>query len=206
MMDYRYYPEFQAVSEAVQNGLIGEPVHIFTQKSYKNGPKSEWWGLHRKSGGIISWVGSHSADWIIRCCPEKIVQVSATVSRLHNRENNELESSAACIIKFANGGQAIMSIDYLNPKTAERHGDDRLRIAGSAGVAEVINCKGEVINRDGAKELPVEEKKMIFREFVSSIYNGTEFRQSREDLIRLTTLCIKLQEAADKNAIIKTDI
>ncbi|MHC4885464.1 MAG: Gfo/Idh/MocA family protein [Planctomycetota bacterium] len=208
MLDYRYNPAFYAAFQAIQDGRIGEVVHIFTQKSYKSGSKPEWQHKRELFGGTISWVGSHALDWLLWVSEGKpIVRSVAKDTKIHNKGNGEMESSAYCCFDFEGGGQAMASIDYLRPSTAPCHGDDRLRVAGSTGVVEVLFGKTTLISEEeGVLELPLKEQPQIFADFLGAIAEDRPFRHSHEDAWRLTELCIAAQEAADTGAAIQQKI
>ncbi|MDT8391756.1 MAG: Gfo/Idh/MocA family oxidoreductase [Lentisphaeria bacterium] len=199
MLAYRYRPAFQAVVQAVKEGRIGAPIQIAAQKSYKSGPKPEW--QHRRSqfGGLIGWVGSHALDWINWVTDNGVGEVMALETTRDNHGNGEMESSAIVMMRLDNGGQAAANIDYLRPRGADSHGDDRLRIAGGKGVVEVLNGQAKLLTHDhGEEELPLEEPLEMFAEFLKTIGAPSHpYRQTHEDVFALTELCIRAQEAAD---------
>ena len=54
MLDMRALPIFQAARNAVQQGMLGEPILISSQKSYKYGSERPWFYKERKTyGGTI---------------------------------------------------------------------------------------------------------------------------------------------------------
>ena len=102
-------------------------------------------------------------------------------------------------MRLENGGQAAANIDYFRPKGAPSHGDDRLRVAGADGVVEVMDHKTMLITPNGVEELPLEEPKAMFAEFLRSIDDETSpYRQSHDDVYALTDVCIRAQESADR--------
>jgi predicted dehydrogenase len=63
MLAMRALPIFQAARKAVQEGTIGEPILLSSQKSYQFGSQRAWYYNERKTyGGTIPWVGIHSRD------------------------------------------------------------------------------------------------------------------------------------------------
>lgn len=199
MMSYRFHPAFVAAQDAVKKGCIGDVVHFFAQKSYQNFPKPKWQHVRQKYGGTIPWVGSHAIDWITWFCPKhKITRCLAKGCRSHNKGNGELESSAYIVFDFEGDvGQGMISIDYLRPSGAPSHGDDRIRIAGSLGVIEVMNDHAQLIDSDGVHDLKTEQQPSIFAEFIDSITGKNPYRQSLDEVWRMSELCIAAQESAD---------
>jgi len=204
MMCLRYHPAFYAACKAVEEGLIGEPVLITAQKSYKMGLKPEWMQERKKFGGIISWVGSHSIDLIHWIGKGEIKEVLAHNTTVGNKGFGEVESAAICFYRLANGGQASVNIDYFRPEKAPTHGDDRLRVAGEKGVIEVMNDKAVLITENQEPtEIPMEDEVSMFGDFLNQIKTGSPCRIPAEDVFDVTRLCIKSQEAADSESAIK---
>ena len=203
MLPSRYDPAFYAAFRAVRDGRIGDPIQVTAQKSYKSGPKPEWQHTRKQFGGLISWVGSHALDWINWVTDNGVGEIKAMETRQDNHGNGEMESCSIVLMRLENGGQAAANIDYLRPKGAASHGDDRLRVAGSKGVVEVMNGQAKLITPDGEEELPLEEPLEMFAEFLKHIDDDSHpYRQSLEDVYALTDVCIRAQEAADLTAIL----
>lgn len=200
MLAFRYQPAVQAAVQAVRDGRIGTPLQITAQKSYKSGPKPEWQHRRDQFGGLISWVGSHALDWINWVTDNGVSNVMALQTTRDNYGNGDMESSAIIMMRLKNGGQAAANIDYFRPRGAGSHGDDRLRVAGVDGVAEVRdNVATLMTHGHGRQELPLEKPLRMFAEFLKSIDDPRyPYRQSVEDVFALTELCIQAQEAADK--------
>lgn len=198
MLNYRYVPAFYAAFCAIKDGRIGTPIQITAQKSYKSGPKLEWQHSRKQFGGLISWVGSHALDWINWVTDNGIGEIKAMETTQDNHGNGEMESSSIVLMRLKNGGQAAANIDYLRPKGAPSHGDDRLRVAGIDGVIEVQNGKTTLVTADGVETLPLEAPKQMFAEFLKTLDDPTTpYRQSLDDVYALTDVCIRAQEAAD---------
>ncbi|MBN4070968.1 Gfo/Idh/MocA family oxidoreductase [Crocinitomix catalasitica] len=204
MMDYRYNHSFVAAYECIQNGMIGQPLLVTAQKSYKMGNKPEWTHSREKFGGLISWVGSHAIDWIYWMLGDEFEEVTANQTTVGNKGFGELESSALCFYRLKNGGQASVNIDYLRPGTAETHDDDRIRIAGDKGVVEILKKKACLITEEeGIHELPTSEQENIFNAFVRQIQEGFPSRIDSQSIFKVTEICIKTQQAADTKQAIK---
>lgn len=104
------------------------------------------------------------------------------------------------LFKLDNGGTALTNLDYLRPETAPTHGDDRLRIAGSEGVLEVIGAENRVLlitAADGPRELELPEQIDFFADFLAELAGGKEHLISQEDAFRLTEVCLTARNAAE---------
>ncbi len=141
MFGMRYAPPFFTAHRLVEDGRIGKPRLIFAQKSYKLGHRPEWVHSRARSGGMIPWVASHGIDllhWFAGCAPE---EVTASHSRIGNREHGEWEVSASCHFRFPGDVTGVVQADCLRSENAAAHGDDRLRVVGTEGILEVRRGK-----------------------------------------------------------------
>lgn len=199
MLPYRYYPEFQAAYSAVKEGMVGEPLLLTAQKSYKLGKRAPFYRKRLTFGGTILWVGIHAVDWVYRFSGGQIAEVTASHTVRDNDDHDELESSALCLYRLRNSGAASVNIDYFRPAGAETHGDDRLRVAGKDGIVEIINGEAVLLRHDcAAKKLAVEPKISIFGDFIRQIEYGTPMRISTSEMLDITRIAILTLQAADQ--------
>jgi predicted dehydrogenase len=203
MLAYRYHPAFYAAWKAVKEGLIGEPLLITAQKSYKLGTRHPVY-MHRTTyGGTIPWVAIHGIDWIHWYSGGKITEVSASQTTTGNKGHGEMESSGACFFRLANAGCASLTFDYFRPDSALSHGDDRVRIAGEKGVVEVIGGEAGIITQDAApRRLEKEEPVSMFQEFIRHIEEGTPLRITASEAFIVSEIALRCREAADTRAAI----
>jgi predicted dehydrogenase len=198
MLSYRYQPAFHAAWKAVKDGLIGEPLLIAAQKSYKLGSRHPMYTHRATYGGTIPWVGIHGIDWIHWITGGAITEVSAAHTATGNGGHGEMESSGACLFRLANSGSALLTFDYFRPGGASTHGDDRLRIAGDKGVVEVMGGEASILLHDGApRRLPREEPVSIFQDFVRHLEEGTPMRITEADAFAVSELALRCRDAAD---------
>jgi len=200
MMGLRYDPAFYTAWELVRNGAIGEVRLLNAQKSYKLGWRPAYYRQRQTYGGTIPWVGSHAIDWIYWFSQAPFETVRASQSRLANRGNDSLEVSALCQFKLAGEIQASVSIDYLRPETAPTHGDDRLRVAGTAGVVEVRQGKVLLIQEAGAGEQEIQPRceRQVFSDFIDQVEGRQAALLSADDVFTVTEACLLAQLSADE--------
>lgn len=199
MLAYRYQGEFQAARTAVAQGLVGEPLVLSAQKSYKLGERHGMYTRRATYGGTIPWVAIHAIDWLWWFTAGGLVEVTAAHTTRGNRGHAELESSGACFYRLANGGSASATFDYFRPAGAPGHGDDRLRVAGERGVVEVMNGAATLLAHDAApRTLAHEEPRSLFLEFVRHLETGSALRITAEEAFAVTEVALKSREAADR--------
>ena len=204
MFGLRYNPAFYTAWQAVNAGEIGEVRLINAQKSYRLGSRPEFFKHRRSYGGTIPWVGSHAIDWVYWFSGQEFVSVMAHHSTMANRGLGNMEMTALCHFKLTNEVFASVNIDYLRPSTAETHGDDRVRVAGTKGVIEVRHGKAYLVSEGepGTRELPLMENKGIFFDFVRQVRGEGKCLVSAKDSFVVTEACLKAREAAVTEAII----
>jgi hypothetical protein len=125
------------------------------------------------------------------------VGTTATDSTSDNRDHGELEMTALCMAVMDNGVLASSSIDYLRPSTAPTHGDDRVRVAGTDGVIEVMKGEVTLINADGEQKLELLPQRGIFYDFALHLLDGEEALVDAAQTFELTRACLVARDYAD---------
>ena len=201
MMNMRCSPPYRAARTAIRDGLIGEPILLTSQKSYRFGAKRPWFYKDQKTyGGTIPWAGIHSIDYMRWTSGREYVQVSAWHGNKDHPEYPGFQDHAGVLFKLENGGTAMTSLDYLRPEPAPTHGDDRLRIAGSKGVLEVMGTAGRVqliTASDEPRDLELPESVDFFGDFMAELNGEGEHLISQEDAFRLTEVVLIARDAAE---------
>lgn len=201
LMNMRCSPPYRAARKAIQDGLIGEPILLTSQKSYRFGAAKPWFYKDLKTyGGTIPWAGIHSIDYMRWTSGRKYLRVSAWHGNKNHPEYPGFQDHAGVLLKLDNGGTAMTNLDYLRPEPAPTHGDDRLRIAGSKGVLEVMGAENRVLlitAANGPRELDLPEQVDFFADFLGELAGGKEHLISQEDAFRLTEICLKARDAAE---------
>ncbi len=206
MLPLRFAPHFLALKEIVSSGQIGEVAQIGGQKSYKPAPNVAWRNKAASYGGTIPWVGIHMADLMRWTSGREFVSAAAFQSRLGWPELGDRENTAAALFQLDNGGVATLRMDYLRPDGAKTHEDDRLRLAGTKGVAEYQASTGvTLMTYDGPQRvisaLPAQQS--LFTEFLRAIYLGGPDPIALADIWRINEICLKTRDAANSNRVAK---
>ncbi|NCO38005.1 MAG: hypothetical protein COY42_08985 [Armatimonadetes bacterium CG_4_10_14_0_8_um_filter_66_14] len=205
LMTMRFEPAFKKMHDLLRQGTIGEPVAASAQKSYKLGDRPEWMRDRATFGGVIPFVGIHALDlvrWTTGC---EFTEVAAWHSNVAHPEIRDMEDNASVLLRMANGGTATLRIDYLRPTMAPTHGDDRLRVAGSEGVLEVLGDDRRLTlmtHDQGPYAVAPDPEEQFFVEFVRSLRGECAHRISAADAYRLTEICLQARAAADEGRIV----
>jgi predicted dehydrogenase len=146
--NFRSQPEFRAARQAVQQGVIGTVILATAQKSYRFGTRPDWYSRREDYGGTLLWVASHGIDAIRFTTGRRVVRTFGRQGNLSRPQYGSMEEYTVSILDLEGGGNGVVHADFLRPQAAPTHGDDRLRVAGSAGVLEIRDGRCRLITAD----------------------------------------------------------
>ena len=204
LLPMRFRPPYLAMKSLVESHQIGEPVALSAQKSYQLGERPKWMTRRSTFGGSIPYVAVHPVDLLRFVSGREMVETAAFHSRVGFPELDEMENNAALIYRLDNGGTANIRLDFLRPKAAPSHGDDRLRLAGTRGVVEYKGGSLTLVT-DGKEPHEITQWPQhpgLFEDFLDSIYNGKEHHLSKNDIYRVTEIVLKSRQAADTDRVV----
>ena len=206
LLGMRFSPPYLALQQIVASGQIGEVLQITGQKSYNLGPRPDW-VRHRDSyGSTVLWIAIHTIDLMRHCSGRELVEVAGYQAHVAYPEIGDMENVTAAVYKLDNGGVGTLHMDYLRPDTAPGHGDDRLRLAGTEGIAEYMEALGVVVVSDKSKPhtvAPLPPPMSVFLDFLESVYLGKPQRLTVADIYRVNEITIATHNAAQEHRFIK---
>jgi len=201
LISMRFESHYRALKQIVDSGAIGEVAQMAAQKSYKLGGRPEWM-LHRSTvGGTIHYIGIHMVDLMRWASGRELVETVSVEGRVGFPGLGEMENTTATIFRLDNGGTAALHMDYFRPDTAPTWGDDRLRLAGTRGVAEYQAATGVTLVTDKHPPRTITElppSGSLFIDFVSSVYNGNPLVLELKDIYRVNEIVLAARDAGDK--------
>jgi predicted dehydrogenase len=205
MFGMRLLPAFKAAKAAVEEGQIGEPLLATAQKSYKFGTRPDFFRNRETYGGTIPWVAIHAVDYTRWITGMEFTKVGAIQGNLSHPDYPGCEDQGGIMFQLSNGGTALVNFDYLRPDSAQGHGDDRLRIAGSEGVLEITNLghQTEVIQTNtGPRILEMDEETDFLVDFVQDLKGISPHVIEPDEAIHVTRICLEARRAADSGQIV----
>jgi len=206
LLPMRFDPPYLALRQIVKEGLIGEVAQIAGQKSYKAGVRAPWYLKRATYGGTIAWIGIHMIDLMRFTSGREFQEVLGMQTHVGFPDLGEMENVTASIFKLDNGGIANLRMDYLRTESAATHGDDRLRLAGTKGIAEYQASTGVTLMTSSQKPHVVESlpaQQSVFLDFLDSAYNGKPAALTLADMYRVTEITIAAQKAADQGKLVR---
>ena len=202
----RFGAPYRAIKQVVSSGAIGEVLQASAQKSYQIGTRAPWFLKQASYGGTLSWVGIDLIDLMRWTSGREIRQAAGFNTRPGLPGMGEMDGVVASVFKLDNGGVASMHLDYLRPKKAASHGDDRLRLIGTQGVVEYQASTGlTVITNDKAPTPidPLPEPRSLFVDFIEATYNGKPTDLPLADIYRVSEITLATERATQEGRLIK---
>jgi predicted dehydrogenase len=203
LLPMRFDPPYRALKAIVDSGEIGEVAQITAQKSYQLGERPEWQKHRSTYGSTMLWIGIHMIDLMRYCSRREFVEVAGYQSHVAFPGYAEMENVTAAVYKLDNGGVANLYMDYLRPAAALGHGDDRLRLAGTKGIAEYMESSGVIVMSEKTKPRSIStlpEQGSVFLDFIESVYLGKPQSLSLDDIYRVNEITIATHNASAQHS------
>ncbi|MCS7043588.1 MAG: Gfo/Idh/MocA family oxidoreductase [Bryobacteraceae bacterium] len=205
LLPMRWERPYQALKRIVDCGDIGEVIQISAQKSYVLGSRPKWMKERSTYGSTILWIGIHMIDLMRWTSGREFRAVAGFQGIAGDLRQGSMETTTASAFRLDNGGSACLHMDYCRPATAGSHGDDRLRLAGTRGVAEYMAATGVTLLTTSRKpekivELPPEGS--LFAEFLDHVYLGKPTTLPHSEIFRVCELTLAAHEAARTGKVV----
>ncbi len=204
LLPMRYDPPYRALREVVGSGEIGEVIQISSQKSYKLGERPAWFKTPSTYGSTILWIGVHMIDLMLFTSGRRFSHASSFMGRVGFPEAGDMETTTATSFRMDNGGTATLHMDYSRPDTAPSHGDDRLRLAGTKGVAEYMVSTGvSVLSKSSKPRVvdPLPSGGSVFVDFVRYAFGGAKPTLTLEEIYAACDATLAAHEAAVEQVV-----
>ena len=205
LLTMRTNPSYKALKEIVASGVIGEVIQISSQKSYKLGERPDWFKKSESYGSTILWIGIHMIDLMRWIGGREYTHASSFMGRVGFPNLGEMETTSSTSFRLDNGGTATLHMDYCMPDAAPSHGDDRLRLAGTKGIAEYMAATGVTLVTRAAKPARVDKlpaRGSLFAEYLEYAYNGKPPGLSHADIYAACDATLAAHEAAINNTVV----
>jgi len=206
LLTMRHEPQYVKLRELVQAGAVGEVCQITSQKSYRLGKRPDWFKERKRLGGTIPYIGIHAIDLMRWVSGLDYTHVAAFHGRIGREEMKETENHASVLLRCANGASATARLDYLRPETAASHGDDRIRIVGTDGVAELRwpdRAVSLLTTAKGATTVEAPPTANLFVEYVEALRSGKPYRIPAEDCLYITEVVLRARDAAEQHKVVE---
>jgi predicted dehydrogenase len=206
LLPMRYQREYRALQRLRAEGELGEIIQISAQKSYKLGSRPDWFKHRDTYGSTILWIGPHMIDLMRWTSGRTYVEASSFMGRVGFAGLGDMETTTTTSLGLDNGGTATLHMDYCQPSMASSHGDDRLRLAGTDGVAEYMAATGVTVvtnNRKLQMVTALPENGSVFRDYIAHTYTGAPATLPVDDIYAVCEATIAAHEAAVQKRIVR---
>ncbi|MGH9659371.1 MAG: Gfo/Idh/MocA family protein [Bryobacteraceae bacterium] len=205
LLPMRFSPPYLALRQLVASGAIGEAGNVSAQKSYKAGNREAWMRRRASYGGTIPWIGIHMFDLMRWASGREFTEAFSFDAQVGPPPGiGEMENTTGTLFRLDNGGVATLHMDYYRPDAAPTHGDDRLRIAGTKGVAEYTAATGVTLlagKFERIEKLP--EAQPVFIDFVDAVFNGKPTALPFDDIYRVCRITLAAEESARRGQLVR---
>ncbi len=205
LLPMRWERPYLALKKIVDCGDIGEVIQISAQKSYVLGQRPQWMRERTTYGSTILWIGIHMIDLMRWTSGREFRAVSGFQGIAGDLRQGAMETTTSSSFRLDNGGTACLHMDYCRPSTAGSHGDDRLRLAGTRGVAEYMAATGVTLltaSRKPEKIVELPPAGSLFAEFLDHVYLGKPTTLPHSEIFRVCELTLAAHEAARTGKVI----
>ncbi len=207
LLPMRFSPQYLAMKQIVDSGAVGEVAQISAQKSYKAGNRAAWMKARRSYGGTIHWIGIHMIDLMRWSSGREFTEVMSMQAQVGAPAGiGAMENTTATMFRLDNKGVGTLHMDYYRPQSSPTHGDDRLRLAGTKGVAEYLEATGVTLIEEGKKARVISELApagSVFVDFLRALYQGEKQTLTHEDIFRTTEIAIIARDSAEAGRAMK---
>ncbi|HEY2016856.1 MAG TPA: Gfo/Idh/MocA family oxidoreductase, partial [Bryobacteraceae bacterium] len=204
LLPMRFDPPYLAMKQVVDSGEIGEIGQIDAQKSYQLDKRPEWQKHARTYGSTILWIGIHMIDLMSFTSGRSFSEAASFQGHVGFPELGDMQNVTATVFRLDNGGTATLRMDYLRPASLKGHGDDRLRLAGTRGIAEFREDSGvTVLSERGQRALDsLPNAGSVFGDFLRSTYLGAKAGLTWAEIVRANEVTLAAQEAAETGRLV----
>lgn len=205
--NFRSVPAFRAARQAVRDGRLGTVALATAQKSYRFGDRPDFYRRRADYGSTLLWVASHGIDAVTFTTGQPFATAAAAHGNLTRPDYDQMEDHCAVLYTLANGATAVIHGDLLRPTAAATHGDDRLRLIGSAGQIEVRDGRCVLITHDAPEQdiTDTVEVEPAHRELLAAVQAGGSAWYNTDDTLRVAAALLAARDAADERRVVQID-
>jgi predicted dehydrogenase len=205
LLEMRFRDRMLAIREVMDTGEIGEVLQASGQKSYHLGKREPWYQSEATYGSTILWIGIHMIDLLRWLSGREFVEVASFMARVGLPEAKDQETTASSVFRMDNGGTATVHLDYCLPSKWPDARDDRIRLAGTNGILDLIGTTVTVASGNSApRTIALPPPRSLFADFLDHVYNGKPTMLKQDDVIAACEITLAAHEAAKSHSIVRT--
>ncbi|WP_135554020.1 Gfo/Idh/MocA family protein [Paenibacillus cymbidii] len=196
---------YAEMAKLVRQGVIGEVVQVFSQKSYPYGtgrPQRE-----AVDGGLLLQAGVYNVRFIEQIAGVRVIDMDVAETKLGNGDPaGECRRAVSMTMKLANGGVGSGIANYLSPGPAVmgRWGYEIVRIFGTKGFVECFDVGRSTRlvadEQDCGTIVPSEPSRHDVDVFIEHLRHGTPMPFSIEEELNPVRMLIRAKHKTGVDA------
>ncbi|MFW5856774.1 MAG: Gfo/Idh/MocA family protein [Planctomycetota bacterium] len=184
----------------VAEGLIGEVVQVYAQKSYPlhdKRPQDE-----QVDGGLTLQNGVHALRFVEHVAGVRAATIFARESQLGNPKPGGLRIASSMVATLENGGLASMVANYCNPPSFGSWGNECVRIFGTKGYLDASDggqrTRLVLHDRDAGPLTPREPARPYHDRIFGTLLGRETMPLPPEEEVHPTRMVIRARDSARK--------
>lgn len=136
----RYAKGYYTVKKMIDEGVIGEPVHLYFVRPMRLAPQNrpEWMFDQEQYGGILNDIGVHDIDlarWFTGSECKSVLSASTASVKF---SKHHIEDAGSVYMQMETGAIAVIFESWLTPDQFPAHSDARVMVTGTKGMIEMV--------------------------------------------------------------------
>ena len=199
-----YEREFKGMRDVVEAGTLGTIVQTYALKSYPyRDTRPQDRGI---DGGIIMQAGIHAVSFVRYVTGLEFEEVFCYETQHGNPVAGELQMGATMSFRMADGSLSVVLCNYCKPWAVPYHGNDQLRVFGTAGMIELVDGKTRrMLATNEEAPAPFEDGTPDYhypQDLIDCILDGTPTLLTQEDSFTNTRVVLRAQESATTGRVL----
>jgi predicted dehydrogenase len=201
----RSHTTFIALREAILNGDLGDLVSLISTHPHKLGSFAPpWYFDPAQYAGTFHDLACHGLDQVRWLTGAQCTGVHALGTLQKHKGSGLTHDHIQASFQLSNGATALLTADWLTPKTSPSFGDTRFIIMGTEGSAHLRAYAGDhlliVSDKTGVKEPPLPPSRNAFvQNMIDAIQRGQDNFISTADVLAVANACITAESSARQN-------
>ncbi|MCC5827823.1 MAG: Gfo/Idh/MocA family oxidoreductase [Phycisphaeraceae bacterium] len=206
--DFRARPAMASARKLVLDGAIGTPILATAQKSYPFAKRPDWYADRKMYGGTVLWVASHGIDALEFITGRRIERATGRSGNLSRESWPTFEDHTISLCELEGGTSGCVHADFLRSPKAGSWGDDRVRIAGSAGVIEVRDnrCMLEAMDAPPSDQTDMVRPEPLHRIMLDALLHGGNEQFSKALSLQSAATLLAARDGTDRGEWVRVPV
>lgn len=202
LLDKRFTAPTLALREVLAAGELGQLVLAWASGPHRlrRPTRPDWMFRHATYGGILNDLCIHDIDLLLWFTGADTGHVQGLTGNRAHPDLPEFEDYGQVLLQTQAGLLATLEAHWFSPEAAPYHGDYRMVLTGTDGVAELRWAHNElhVVTHERAPQiLPLPPQGSVVTDFVDAILAEREGVVRTAEIITATRIALLAQTSAN---------